>query len=287
MRLKLNPSKGPVLLIDTSYYVFYRYFATFNWYKRQLPQDVELNVNTIMIEPVFVEKYKKMFEKTLNDLCKLHKIESYNNVVFVKDCARDHIWRHKHINVYKATRDDKSRTFNREVFPYTYQTLLPSLQDTYKFQVFGHYSLEADDVAALVTMHLFDSYESKVVIITNDNDYIQLMTYPQASSQSSLQIRNLQGKNICERTGCSPEHYMKIKKILGDKSDNIPPITKKCGDKTAFKLALHPEQLENLFTINPQARTQYNLNELLTDFKFIPETLKQDVIAKLDVGNNI
>jgi 5'-3' exonuclease len=286
MKLTLNPCRGPLLLIDTSYYIFYRYFATFNWYKRQL-NGVQLNVDTIMSDASFVEKYAKMFEKTLNELCKMHNIQDYNNVVFVKDCARDSIWRHKHTTAYKATRDDKSRTFNREVFPFTYQTLLPSMQETYKFKMFGHYSLEADDVIALITMHLFDNYESNVIIITNDNDYIQLMNYPRFNPQSSLMIRNLQEKNICERTGCSPEQYVKVKKILGDKSDNIPPIAKKCGDKTALKLAMNPEQLEKLFTTNPHARAQYSLNELLIDFKFIPENLKQEVIAKLDVCTTI
>jgi 5'-3' exonuclease len=264
------------MLIDTSYYVFYRYFATYNWCKKQ---NERLAVETIMDDDQFMSKYSKMFEKTLLELCKNNKVKEYSNVVFIKDCPRDKIWRHTHINGYKENRDDKSNTFNKNVFAYTYQTLIPSLEQQYGVQVFGHENLEADDVVAIVATQIMDTYNTELVIITNDNDYIQLHTHANASN---LKITNLQGKQICERVGCEPEVYIQMKKILGDKSDNIPAIVRKCGEKTALKYATNNTLLLELFKNNDLAKQQFDLNERMVDFHFIPDDLRNGVVGRLE-----
>lgn len=278
--ITLEPSQGNILLIDLSYYVFYRYFATFNWYKRQTTENVDVEHIKDNIE--FMEKYAKMFEKTLLDLMKKHKINVASNVVFVKDCSRDNIWRHQYYNAYKATREEKSSLFNKDVFIYTYHTLIPQLKEKIGFQIIGHYCLEADDVIAIITKHMFNTYPNNIhiSIITNDNDYIQLMNIDRLSNVNEdniVIIKNLQDKNICERVNCSSQIYINVKKILGDKSDNIPSITRKCGEKTALKLASNEDVLKNLLEKDPEARKQYELNDLLIDFNNIPEEYCRDI----------
>jgi 5'-3' exonuclease len=91
----------------------------------------------------------------------------------------------------------------------------------------------------------------------------------------------MQDKSISERTGCSPKIYIEVKKILGDKSDNIPCITSKCGDKTALKLATDKALLQKLFQSCPNAKKQYDLNHLLIDFDCIPNDLKEEVDNKI------
>lgn len=290
----LNTAHGPVILIDTSYYVFYRYYATYNWYRKQNIGSVTYENERVMEDPVFSEKYVKMFEKHLLDVCKANGVNikdknANKNVVFVKDCSREHIWRHKLIQGYKATRDDKTKTFDKNVFVYTYQNVLPSLIEKYGFQTISNKCLEADDVIAIITRRLLDqqyshSHKLHITIITNDNDYIQLLAHPslkKGEGQHCLTIKNMQDKNICERTGCSPEVYIEVKKILGDKSDNIPCITSKCGDKTALKLATDKALLEKLFQSCPNAKRQYELNHLLIDFDCIPTDLKEEVDNKV------
>lgn len=281
MVITLEPAKGPILLIDMSYYVFYRYYATFNWYKRQT--NVEIDVEHIRDNVEFMQKYAKMFEKTLMDLMKLHKIKNPSSVVFAKDCSRDNIWRHQYYNAYKATREEKSASFNKDVFTYTYHTLIPNLQEKLGFQMIGHYCLEADDVIAIITKNIFDTYQIgpiEIIIITNDNDYIQLMNIDRLCN-NILKIRNLQDRNICERVNCSPQVYTNVKKILGDKSDNIPSITRKCGEKTAYKLATNQDLLMNLLEKEPEAKKQYELNDLLIDFKNIPDEYHCDIKNKI------
>lgn len=286
-------SEHNIILIDTSYYVFYRYYATYNWYRKQNIGSTTYETEHIMEDPVFSEKYVKMFEKHILDVCKTNGVNikdknTNKNVVFVKDCSREHIWRHKFIQGYKATRDDKTKTFDKNVFVYTYQHVLPALIEKYGFQTISNKCLEADDVIAIITHKLLEQqyHERKVhiTIITNDNDYIQLLTHPslkQGDGRSTLIIKNMQDKNICERTGCSPEIYIEIKKILGDKSDNIPCITSKCGEKTSYKLATDKSLLDKLFKSCPNAKKQYELNHLLIDFNCIPNDLKEEVENKL------
>jgi 5'-3' exonuclease len=285
MTIQLQPSLGPVLLIDMSYYVFYRYFATYNWYKRQ--NNANAIVETIMENEEFVQKYAKMFEKTLLDLVKTYKINELTNIVFVKDCCRDNIWRHKHYDSYKATRDEKSTTFNKDVFNYTYHTLMPRLQEKLGFQIIGHYCLEADDVIAIITNTVFEQspYKVSITIITNDNDYIQLMNHERLLRNQTdiLLIKNLQHKSICDRIGCSPLQYINFKKIIGDKSDNIPSIIKKCGEKTAQKLSSDESALLALFTKDDNAKKQFELNDLLIDFNKIPLEYVEDIKNKVTI----
>lgn len=278
-KLCLKPSKSPIMLVDTSYYVFYRYFATYNWFRKQVP---DVNGATIMTNENFVTKYKDMFEKTFLSLCKTHKIKNCENVVFIKDCPRDRIWRHDFINGYKENREAKSDTFDSSVFPYTYQSILPRLEEVYGVQVFGHDRLEADDVAAIVAQKVMDNVENpEIVVITNDNDYIQLLNHENASR---LLIENLQGKAICERVGCNPKTYIEVKKIMGDKSDNIPAIFKKCGGKTALKLAQDDNALTSVFEKNPDAKKQYDVNNLCIDFHCIPNHLRTEVLDRLNIS---
>jgi 5'-3' exonuclease len=284
MKVTLEPYNGTILLIDMSYFVFYRYYAILNWLRRSVGKDENIDIDNIMRNTTFVEKYAKKFEETLNFLMKEYDVTNNSNVVFVKDCCRDKIWRHQHMVGYKSTRDDKIASFNKEIFTYTYNVLVPNLQNKYGFQTTCHWCLEADDVIALITDKLLYTIGAKVIIITNDNDYIQLLDNENvASGKCRLRIINLQQKDINTRVGCNPKEYLLVKKILGDKSDNIPSITKKCGDKTALKLAKDAQLLDKLLSTDTNAKNQYNLNELLIDFRYIPEVYKNEVNSTIDI----
>lgn len=271
--ISLNPDKDHVL-IDLSYYIFYRYYAILNWLRKFKNETVE--IDKILENDVFMEKYAKMFEKQMVEIVKCSKVE-WNNVFLIKDCPREDIWRHTIFQEYKATRDDKLETFNGEIFKYTYNTLIPKLQEKYSFSVTGHSKLEADDVVYLIKEYL-RKYNPKVTvtIITNDNDYIQLV-------DSCTIVKNLQGKELKTRVTLSPENYLEMKIIMGDKSDNIPCINKKVGPKTAEKLAEDKDNLSKFCLKHPAAKLQYELNKKLIDFKEIPEELINEFIKRLEI----
>ena len=95
-------------------------------------------------------------------------------------------------------------------------------------------------------------------------------------------LKNLQDKDLKIRA--SPDYdaetYLKIKIILGDKSDNIPAIIKKCGIKTAEKLALNPDELNKIFNKDPDAKKNFERNQRLIDFNYIDEKLKKEYLQK-------
>ena len=64
------------LLLDTSYIIFYRYFALLQWWKLA-KKDIELPENPYECEE-FVEKFKKLFLEQINTIkkkLKIHKEE--------------------------------------------------------------------------------------------------------------------------------------------------------------------------------------------------------------------
>jgi 5'-3' exonuclease len=260
------------LFFDMSYCIFYRYYATFNWLKKFKESDVK--ACDIMEDETFMDKYPKLFEKAICDLVKLHKIK-WENVFIVKDCIRDTIWRNDHFENYKGSRDDKLETFNKDIFKYTYSTFLPELKKKFNFNIINHDRLEADDVIALSKNYIRNlNSHSTIIIITNDNDYIQLL-------DNNTIIKNLQGKELRSRINVSPEMYLKIKVLFGDRSDNIPSIMKKVGIKTAEKLAENDDNFQKFCQKNPDALKQYNLNKLLIDFNGIPNDLRNDFIKRI------
>ena len=109
--------ENPILFIDMSYYIFYRFFALSNWYKRS--QEDILDVENILDNKIFMEKYHKLFIENIKKIQKKYNIQN-SLVIFAKDCRRYDIWRNEHYNQYKQNRDDKNKRFNPNIFIYTY-----------------------------------------------------------------------------------------------------------------------------------------------------------------------
>jgi 5'-3' exonuclease len=272
MAIVIDSTKN-VLLIDTSYFIFYRYFAVFNWYK--LSQKNEIDVPNILNDVAFMEKYTKLFKDNIKKLTKKYDI-SLENVVFVKDCCRENIWRYKHYEAYKKTRDDKLRTFNGDIFKYSYGTLLPAIVAEMGVQMCEYDTAEADDIIAIFAQKLYMETDVNITIITNDNDYVQL-------ANERVKLMNLKGVDLTLRAKHSPQTYLELKIILGDKSDNIPAVFDKCGEKKALIYAENNEELLKKLSANSVWKQRYDLNKLLIDFKMIPEDIRQNVNDMLNM----
>lgn len=255
------------LLIDLSYFIFYRYYATYNWYRKQ-----NGSIPEVMKDPIFVEKYDKIFENTILDLKKKHELD-FKDIYFAKDCSREEIWRVRYYKDYKATRDERLQTFDKEIFKHTISKLIPKLQEKYgDLNIISVDHMESDDIIAVIKEYIRarDS-KQEIFIVTNDNDYVQLI-------DDYTLVVNLQGKDLKTRIDMDPQQYLAKKIILGDKSDNIPSIGKKIGDKTAEKLAQNPEELDKLFLKRPETKQQYDLNKLLISFEMIPKEYKKKIL---------
>ena len=110
---KIN-SDLPVILIDTSYWLYYRFFSLRNLYSHAYPENyvtdvtadsnVESNVpanvpanfnanHNWLEDELFMTKYKKLFVDNIKKLCKKFKTK-LENVILCIDCPHNEIWRH-------------------------------------------------------------------------------------------------------------------------------------------------------------------------------------------------
>ncbi len=266
-----------VLLIDTSYYIFYRYFATLRWYSFQMPKDDSgirevVKYDVLHENEEFLTAMIKHMTQELMTLRKKWKVP-IENMLFCTDCPRNEIWRHSIYDGYKGSRTLASN-FNGNIFPYFYKTFVEK-----NYQTIGCSKLEADDVVSIMAKSL--SIENKIVIITNDNDYLQL-------KKDHIEIYNVQGKgkDICTRgKGCANiDLYMKI--CLGDSSDNISPVYPKLSAVTAEKLAemTEEERIEQIRNKGgDDAVSRYNLNKRLISFECIPDEYITDFHSKFKI----
>ena len=258
------------VFIDGSYFIFYRYYALVQWWKVS-HKDEELSdpINN----PEFVEKFKTTFVSKLKEIPKKLKLE--NVMMFVgRDCPRDHIWRMELHPEYKGTRVNDGFE-GGPFFKLAYKEKL--FEEGGAHMILSHPKLEADDciaISAKQTLLTYPEETSKVVIIASDHDYLQLVG-------TRLSIYSLKYKNLLESKKAYPEADKNLfcKIVLGDKSDNIPGIFKKCGPKTAEKYY----DDKNLFMDKCKAAgagDQFEMNNRLVNFNEIPHDLISEFMTQ-------
>ena len=261
-----------LLVIDTSYLIFFRFHAVKSWITRAKPE-IELDkTDDITTIPDFMATYRKTFLKTVEKIMKTHNI-TMNNVVFARDCSGDNVWRKLIFPEYKANRD-YSKFNGKTIFKWTYDNLLPEYISKGAKVVRFEY-IEADDIAAIITMHVKNR---PILIVTNDNDYLQLCVY------DNIKLINLKEEDLALRSIGTPHGDLMKKIILGDPSDNIPKVFVKCGIKTLEKYLLNPQLLEDALKQDIEANKRYKLNRVLIDFNQIPEIYKQEVIEWININ---
>jgi hypothetical protein len=124
-----------IILIDTSYTSFYRFFATLRWMSLAEPDEYKNYKNNNTYDwsqnVIFMDKYKKMY---LESIIKLVNKKCFNNskIIFCMDSARETLWRNEIHTNYKSDRIDLSlKNDFKPVFNYTYDTLIPTIIKNY------------------------------------------------------------------------------------------------------------------------------------------------------------
>lgn len=259
------------ILIDGSYFCFYRYYALLRWWSLAR-KDIELD------DPYDNQEFKEKFESTfINKIKEIPlKLKIKNPIILTaKDCPRDKIWRNQYINNYKEGRDTDNNFKGGPFFKLAYNELWKraGIEHILKYD-----SLEADDCIALTVEKILETdKDANIWIIANDCDYLQLVS-------NNVFLYNLKYKNISESKNSTKnaecDKFCKI--VCGDKSDNISGIFNKCGIKTAIKYYNDQESFKLKLENDKSAQNKFKLNTTLIDFKMIPEHLKigfkQDVL---------
>jgi len=222
----------------------------------------------------------KHFDETyMKNLLKFKNMYNipYENMIVVRDCPRETIWRMNIYPEYKANRKNtcsyKNKKYNiGNIFKHIYNNLYPQLEKQYGFKILKVDNAEADDIIAVLAIKIRELDKSRlVVIISNDNDYLQLV------NEKTL-IWSLQNKLLNTKVETTAEEIL-IRKILKvDDSDNIPSLVGNMSERELSEIIRDSVKLENWFNINPEKREMYMNNRQLIDFQYIPESIRKLIL---------
>jgi 5'-3' exonuclease len=255
----INFNKNNIILIDSSYYVFHRYFATYRWFSFQ---NIDVSVENIVSNEVFINAFYKHINNDIKKLCKKWNTNK-NNIVFCLDCQRAEIWRNDIYNTYKATRIQKTN-FNKKIFN-IFNEYIKSLG----FQYLSQYRLEGDDVIYLsqkmIKKHLdaLNDTDINIIIIANDNDFLQLV-------DKKVLVYNMQFKELVKRGYNDPKIDLLFKAIYGDKSDNISKIGAGITKEKALMLSNMLDIEREKYIKENGYEDKFRLNMNLISFENIP-----------------
>lgn len=263
--------KEPILFVDLSYFVFYRFFALVNWYRLSIEGNGDIDIAHLHEDEVFLKKLGRICGEHMSKLQQRVGLAGKGERVFLAtDCSRSTIWRHELFDGYKGARDAQASKYNREVFAYIYNIVVPELVATRGYHVLSAESVEADDIIGVMKMRLRTRYPKLPIwILTNDRDYIQLC-------DEYTHITNLQDKMLIPEVSAYVDLQWKI--LKGDSSDNIPSVFPRMQKKKLQTYIDDPALLEAALEAAPDARTRYNRNKCLIDMSMIPP----HILEKMD-----
>lgn len=252
------------LVIDTSYYIFYRYFATARWASQAGVTEREQ----------ILAAFERHFHADLKNWQATGAA-----IYFCLDCPREEIWRNEIFPDYKKNRVT-SAAFDTDAFPKIYSILEEQIEGIH---ICKGERLEADDCAYLIVSELLRAGTIEITVITNDNDYLQM--------DDRVKIQNMQGEDIRARAlkklnARNAAECLLMKILMGDKSDEIPPVCPGIGPKTAEKLVAMSESDRMAFLAKKAgislelAAAAVEVNRTIISFEKIPESLRKIDLRK-------
>jgi deoxyribonuclease-4 len=248
---EFNVSKSQKLLfVDLGYLFHYRYHAT----RRNLicaRKDTE-------DENILHDTFINHLEEQLSKLTKKLKLTK-NEIFFCKDARKHTFWRTELYPDYKANRgtaDDLCLEWQYEMYDI--------VKKYGNFLELEH--SEADDIVYLSIKTIQNKYPNKeIIILSSDRDYYQILDRP------NIKLMDGSGKETIGTNTKDAQKHLWIKILTGDITDNIPPVIKGCGPKTAEKLIDNPQEFKQ-WIIDKRCNEQIIFNRQLVAFHHIPQT---------------
>lgn len=264
-----------MIILDYSQIALSNILPFQNDIKRQSPEEIKNLIRHTTLSTI--KSYKKRYGK------------EYGEMVIA--CDGKTYWRKDVFPHYKAGRKkarEKSDLDWGLIFD-TLAELRQDLIDNFPYKVINVDGAEADDVIAvlaawtqdnqLIQEGLFEEPQ-KVLIVSSDKDFIQLQKYKNVRQWSPMQKKFIQGtqKEVFEYT---------ITHIVKAGDDGIPNILSPddvfvSGERQKpFPSKRLPEFFEKGIDacLNESERRNYQRNQLLVNFEFIPENIANSVIS--------
>lgn len=151
-------------------------------------------------------------------------------------------FRHEAFDLYKANRQSTPNELAQQ-FPMLKEVL--SAMNIAQLELEGY---EADDIAGTLSK-IGEENQMEVILVTGDNDYLQLSsdnTKVLITKKGITQLEEYDEKRIIDEYGITPKQFIDLKGLMGDNSDNIPGVPG-IGEKTGIKLLKKFGTMENLY----------------------------------------
>lgn len=237
-----------ILFIDFGYFLNFRKNATLAYLKHAHKSEDE-----------FHTYFSKHVAKNIAEIVKKMKIPR-SQMVLCYDSPIDEIWRREIYPLYKANRINTNACTSKDPESINLKETLMNIFKEEEIQIIKVPTLEADDIIAISIKKIKNvEKDPKIVIMSSDHDFLQL---------KGVEVVNAKLKVVQEKD------FDLLKKILsGDKVDNIPPVYKRCGLKTAASLQnLSKEDLDQHLK-SKSCEDNFRMNQLLIDMDEIPKKI--------------
>ncbi|HEL2382802.1 TPA: DNA polymerase I [Streptococcus suis] len=260
--------KNKLLLIDGSSVAFRAFFALYNQIDR-FKNSNGLHTNAIYGFNLMLDHMMKRIEPT-------HILVAFDagKTTFRTEMYAD----------YKAGRAKTPDEF-REQFPFIRQML-----DAMGIKHYELAQYEADDIiGTLDKMAERTDIPFDVTIVSGDKDLIQLTdenTVVEISKKGVAEFEEFTPAYLMEKMGITPTQFIDLKALMGDKSDNIPGVTK-IGEKTGLKLLIEHGSLDGIYENIDSMKASKMKENLIADKEqaFLSRTLATiDTNAPIEIG---
>ena len=260
--------KNKLLLIDGSSVAFRAFFALYHQIDR-FKSPTGLHTNAIYGFNLMLDHMMKRIEPT--------------HILVAFDAGKT-TFRTEMFADYKAGRAKTPDEF-REQFPFIRQML-----DAMGIKHYELSQYEADDIiGTLDKMAERTDIPFDVTIVSGDKDLIQLTdenTVVEISKKGVAEFEEFTPAYLMEKMGITPTQFIDLKALMGDKSDNIPGVTK-IGEKTGLKLLTEFGSLEGIYEHIDSMKASKMKENLITDKEkaFLSRTLATiDTQAPIEIG---
>ena len=175
--------------------------------------------------------------------------------------------------------------------PDEFREQFPFIRELLDHMGIRHYELaqyEADDIIGTLDK-LAEQDGFDITIVSGDKDLIQLTdehTVVEISKKGVAEFEAFTPDYLMEKMGLTPTQFIDLKALMGDKSDNIPGVTK-IGEKTGIKLLLEHGSLEGIYENIDGMKASKMKENLINDKEqaFLSKTLATiDTKAPIEIG---
>ncbi|MBR2763842.1 MAG: DNA polymerase I, partial [Lactococcus sp.] len=154
--------------------------------------------------------------------------------------------------------------------PDEFREQLTFIKEMLEAQGIKHYELanyEADDIIGTLATQAENGGFDAITVVSGDRDLTQLTTDKttvEITIKGVAELETYTPAYLKEKLGLTTAQFIDLKALMGDKSDNIPGVTK-IGEKTGIKLLLEYGSLQGIYDHVDGMKTSKMKENLIND----------------------